>query len=465
MDTGKEISTGSGRKQNRQYKQSRGINSPRIKKRKNTNFFNTNFFNTNFFNTNFFRETKEEVTPVLTTAPNVVQDIPDQSARPPQATSQEELAAQAFTCLETNNDDSALITLQDLIENKGLDPNKARDAEGYSLFNKALEERKEKSFLFLLKKHIFCRSFEDLKKHIGQSIPKESWENLFNIVKIYDPQKKYLSPEHFFRKQERFKVNMGKNDFTNYLKLHSLHPNLKSGMNGADLLHGSKSGSLIGVFTPPKKGILPDNRGLRPRGVLGESYFSGECKTDIDISINKNNLSTVFPINKGLGSTVSYALQYNTRLQDNDYIKRLVQNKSKEEKKLINADFPVIYGIKPGDNSNINQVSSSICEEVALENGADIEAITMVAVPQENLEMIKTFIEAQLPGQNHIKIVSLEYLLQCDKSKISVPNWITSPEAREQAREKLLGKTDWGELEKWKSASEEERKHQFRGYM
>ena len=207
--------------------------------------------------------------------------------------------------------------------------------------------------------------------------------------------------------------------------------------NGATVYHGSRSGSLLAFTSNKSLG------GLRSSGELaqaGKSSFVGEQGAGISKrGINVSNLSTVKITDLDLAvkhSKKGEPFNYASSKESGELIERLKEqwgedsfglnqirslqqqraqwkNLSESDRKLIEEDFPVLYGLKPGSERKISTHKLDIGGEqgaeieVALKGGADFNEISVIFVPSDKVQTLKNMLEAN-DLSSHINVSPIE---------------------------------------------------------
>ncbi|AIV51906.1 hypothetical protein Y603_1869 [Burkholderia pseudomallei MSHR1153] len=185
--------------------------------------------------------------------------------------------------------------------------------------------------------------------------------------------------------------------------------------NGSTHFHGSRSGSLI-TFHPSTNVEIRGS--LLPMGTLlarEAAVFSGERGNSLeDRAFNKHHLSVVGEAN--FDQAVQYATnkQYassspiRTRLSvgprlgahsSADNAERLRQvadakldelGSDSEMARFVSANFPLIYGLKPGHDKIVG-ISSSIPGECGINGGCDPSQISVIFAPDEEVQSVEKY--------------------------------------------------------------------------
>ena len=88
------------------------------------------------------------------------------------------------------------------------------------------------------------------------------------------------------------------------------------------------------------------------------------------------------------------------------------RNLSESDRKLVEEDFPVLYGFKPNAEREISTHKLDLGAqgagiEVALKGGADFNEISVIFVPSDKVQTVKNMLEANgLSG--HINVSPIE---------------------------------------------------------
>ncbi len=186
--------------------------------------------------------------------------------------------------------------------------------------------------------------------------------------------------------------------------------------NRSTHFHGSRSGSLI-AFHPS---MDPALRGaLLPMGTLLERsvpVYSGERGSSLyENAFNRSHLSVVseenyeeavnYATNPALASRTPIQMTpptlpsgFTSYGQNAQYLSQAATAKLHELGadstigRFINANFPVVYGLKPNAGQLV-RVSSSIAGEYGVRGGCGHSQIAVVFVPDEYVEAVKTYLD------------------------------------------------------------------------
>jgi hypothetical protein len=182
---------------------------------------------------------------------------------------------------------------------------------------------------------------------------------------------------------------------------------------GSDYFHGTRSGSLITFHTSTDEAIRGS---LLPMGVLLKHHaavFSGERGNSLDDkAFNKNHLSVVGE--DDVDGAVKYAADtsfasnatihsnprgFGTFLERSHQLRDTATQKlnelheaDRETAALIASNFPIVYGLKPGPEKNIQGARSDIRGEAGIEGGCSSDEIRVIFVQDEEVQSVKKYL-------------------------------------------------------------------------
>ena len=217
--------------------------------------------------------------------------------------------------------------------------------------------------------------------------------------------------------------------------------------NGALLFHGSGSSSLLAFTANRSLG------GLRPAGEIlknGRAPYSGELWNGISGSvakpkvsgINQDHVSTtkITDLDLAMGYLSRNNFSRGGRYSPKDSSAELAELKgygeqylspdllrtkiaieqrrieqwnalSRKDKKLVEENFPVLYGLNPGKVREVEvHFLAKLKAEVSVKGGFDFTEIRSIFVPENKVKLIREILHKQ--GIDHIKVSPIERIEQ-----------------------------------------------------